>query len=146
MRASATWAELLRGLGYQPNGGMHRYIKAKVLALGLDTAHFTGQAWSAGTSRSLRQQRRELGEILVFGSSYPSATLRRRLIAAGLKEARCEVCGLEDWCGKNLTLALDHINGDPTDNRLDNLRILCPNCHAQTDTWCRRNTTRAKPV
>ena len=146
VRESVTWSGVLRSLGYQPSGGMHRYITAKVRALGLDTSHFTGQAWSAGTSHSHRQQRRELAEILVVGSSYRSAILRRRLIAAGLKQARCEVCGLDSWCGQPLTLALDHINGDPTDNRLANLRILCPNCHAQTDTWCRRNSTRAKPA
>ncbi|WP_375478716.1 HNH endonuclease [uncultured Jatrophihabitans sp.] len=56
------------------------------------------------------------------------------------------MCGLVEWLGAPISLALDHINGDPTDNRFENLRILCPNCHAQTDTWCRRNVKSAKPA
>jgi hypothetical protein len=81
-----------------------------------------------------------LDEILVVNSTYTStATLRRRLIKAGLKEARCESCGISEWQGQPLPLALDHINGVHTDNRLENLRILCPNCHALPDTWCVRN-------
>ena len=65
-----------------------------------------------------------------------------RLVAVGAKTARCEVCGLTDWLDAPISLALDHINGDPTDNRLENLRILCPNCHAQTETWCRRKASK----
>ena len=54
-------------------------------------------------------------------------------------EPKCADCGLTTWRGRSLPLHLDHINGDHTDNRLENLRILCPNCHATTDTWCARN-------
>jgi hypothetical protein len=80
----------------------------------------------------------------VAGSSFmrPSR-LRQRLIAEGLKAPRCENCGLSSWRGELLPLALDHINGDPHDNRLENLRILCPNCHSLTDTWCGRKNRPA---
>jgi hypothetical protein len=60
-------------------------------------------------------------------------------IKAGLQQRRCEECGLQRWRGQDLPLALDHVNGDHTNIRLTNLRILCPNCHALTDTWCARN-------
>lgn len=87
-----------------------------------------------------------LEEILVRDSTYTdNAALRRRLIKAGLKDGRCERRALDSWMGESLPLALDHINGDHTDNRLQNLRILCPNCHALTDTWCSRNRKK-KPA
>jgi 5-methylcytosine-specific restriction endonuclease McrA len=79
-----------------------------------------------------------LEELLIRGSVITSGKLRPRLINAGLKTARCEMCGLTDWRGKPIPLQLDHISGDHTDNRLENLRILCGNCHSQTDTWCAR--------
>lgn len=144
---SRSVAEVLRRLGYQPSGGMHRYIKGQIRRLGLKTDHFTGQGWAAGTRNRAGFRARPLSEILVADSTYlSSGRLRLRLIAAGLKEARCEICGLDTWRGTSLPLALDHINGDPCDNRLVNLRIVCPNCHALTETWCARNRGRRTPT
>ena len=146
VRQSRGVSEVLRRLGYVPNGGMHRFIQAKIAVLGIDTSHFTGQSWSRGLSNPQGPRAIPLDQILVADSAYPSSKLRLRLVAAGLKEARCELCGLVNWLGAPITLALDHINGDPTDNRLANLRILCPNCHAQTDTWCGRKRSRSSPT
>ena len=137
---SSSIAEVLRRLGFTPNGGTHRLIKGHIRRLGVSTDHFLGQGWARGRPFAGGVRARPLDEILVAKSTYTSTgTLRRRLIAAGLKPPRCERCGLDRWQGEPLPLALDHINGDPNDNRLQNLRILCPNCHALTDTWCGRN-------
>lgn len=77
----------------------------------------------------------ELDDILVDGKSYSSNRLKKRLIEAGLKEDSCEICGISTWLGKKLTLQLHHINGNHNDNRLENLQILCPNCHTLTDNF-----------
>lgn len=138
---SDSLAAVLRRLGYAPSGGMHRYMSMQIRRLGLTTTHFRGQGWARGRKRPGTGFRRTpLAEVLVANSTYvSSARLRRRLVEEGLKAARCELCGLDEWRGELLPLALDHMNGDHCDNRLENLRILCPNCHALTETWCGRN-------
>ncbi|MDT4921556.1 MAG: hypothetical protein QOI15_2458 [Pseudonocardiales bacterium] len=139
VRCSRSFSQVQRMLGYKASGGMHRYISAHMRRLGLDSSHFTGQSWARGLTGVGGRRARPLADILVVNSTYPSGPLRRRLIREGLKEPCCEICGLSTWRGEPLPLALDHINGDPCDNRLENLRVLCPNCHALTDTWCGRN-------
>ena len=145
IRDGRSVADVLRRLGYVPNGGVHRMIVRKIANLGLDTSHFTGQRWARGKTFGSRRAI-PLEAILVANSTYGcTSRLRQRLIAAGLKEAVCEGCGLTEWQGRPLPLALDHINGMHADNRLENLRILCPNCHALTDTWCARKP-KPKPA
>jgi transposase-like protein len=142
--ASDSVSDLSRRLGYTPNGGVHRLLTGHIRRLGLDTSHFVGTRWP--TTRPELVRKRPLSEILVAGSTCGTSNLRRRLIREGLKPAHCEECGLAEWRGVPLPLHLDHVNGDHTDNRLENLRILCPNCHAVTDTWCRRKTTSTEPA
>lgn len=146
VRESRSVGEVQRRLGYNPSGGMHRFVRAHINRLGLSTDHFSGQGWARGQTNTRGFRPRPLGEVLVANSTANSAYIRRRLIKEGLKEPRCEICGLDTWRGEPLPLALDHINGDPCDNRLENLRILCPNCHALTDTWCGRKNGRRTPM
>jgi hypothetical protein len=73
------------------------------------------------------------------GRSLPRASLKRLLLDAGLKREQCERCGIDEWRGQRLSIALHHLNGNPADNRLENIRFLCPNCHSQTENYGGRN-------
>jgi hypothetical protein len=117
-------------------------VLARIRVLDIDTTHFTGMAWARGRALSASIP---VEELLVVNSTYGSSKLRQRLVAEGLLVPECAECGLREWRGQQLPLHLDHINGDHTDNRLENLRILCPNCHSITATWCRR-TSRRSPI
>lgn len=134
--ASLSWADALRRLGMRPAGGnwktLQRYARE---VWGISTAHFDPNA-----VRRRVHSGRPLVEILVEHSSYNRGSLKRRLYAEGVKERRCELCGQDElWRGRRMALILDHINGVATDNRLENLRIVCPNCAATLDTHCGRN-------
>jgi len=80
----------------------------------------------------------------VSGRRVNRTHLKGRLLAAGLKDNRCERCGIQDWLGKPLAMALHHVNGDGRDNRLENLMMLCPNCHSQTENFSGRGRRRAE--
>jgi 5-methylcytosine-specific restriction endonuclease McrA len=106
---------------------------------------FSSQTWHEARRRGAIRTRGAalpLSDYLVAGRRVGRFHLKGRLLAEGLKEARCEECGISGWRGRALPLDLHHVNGDPLDNRLENLQILCPNCHAQTPNFGIRNRRR----
>jgi hypothetical protein len=141
---SRSWAETLRRLGYCPTGGNATTLKKRVTALGISTAHF--DPYAAVRERNNRGLT-PLDEVLVEGSTYSRASLKRRLYEAGLKRPVCELCEQgEEWKGRRISLIIDHVNGVRDDHRIENLRIVCPNCAAALDTHCgRQNRTELEP-
>jgi HNH endonuclease len=138
IRTSRSFTEAAAKLGLKPGGGTQSSLKRRAGALDLDVSHFMGQAWRRGDRRPTVAAR-PLSEVLVAGRPHRTSALRERLVKEGLKERRCEVCNGTEWNGRSIPLELDHINGRRDDNRLENLRLVCPNCHAQTDTYRGRN-------
>jgi 5-methylcytosine-specific restriction endonuclease McrA len=140
--ASRSYADALRRLGSPPSGSANRRVREDVRRLGLDTSHFVGQRWAKGQKNPAKRTRKPLSELLIAGRDVKTASLRRRLIDEGVLEPSCSRCGRDTWEDRPIPLELDHINGDRRDNRLENLRLLCPNCHALTDTYRGRNIGR----
>jgi hypothetical protein len=111
---------------------LNKYIKL----YNLDTSHFENKSYQ--NKNAFINNKKPISEILVENSTYNTTNLKDRLYKEGLKERKCEICGQgEEWNGKHMSLILDHINGISNDHRLDNLRIVCPNCNATLETHCR---------
>ena len=133
-----SFCELCRRLGLVPKGGNIRTIKQKLNEFNVDYSHFTGMNWNTNPKNPV-----SMGTFLpnlCEHSSLRSSHVKEQLFRMGLKENKCEKCGLSEWQGEPLICELHHINGDSTDNRIENLIILCPNCHSQTDNF--RNKSR----
>ena len=143
VKSSFSIRGVLKILRLSPTGCNYKAMHANFARLGLDVTHFTGQGHLRGKHHGWTPTR-PLSEILVVGSTYTGSNhLKRRLIKEGLLVNRCSECGLPpEWQGKPLIMILDHRNGDNTDNRLENLRLLCPNCNSQQPTFAGKNRGR----
>lgn len=139
-------ATTIKSLGLIPAGGNYETVRRQIVELGLDTSHFRGQGWSRDEALGPRP-RLPLDQVLVANRWTTTSHLKERLIREGYKKAECEMCS---WAQRSadgrLPLELDHINGDRTDNRLENLRVLCPNCHSLQPTHRGSNKRRRSVV
>lgn len=140
VRTTTSVRQTISRLGLVPAGGNYALIAGHIKSIGYDTSHFTGKGWSKGM-KIPRKPVYTLEEILIQNSTYTNiAKLKSRLFCENLKFNKCEECG---WAQQSedgrVPTELDHINGDRYDHRLENLRILCPNCHSLKPTHCGRN-------
>lgn len=144
--ACRTVAQVLERFDLPVDGRPHKVMKDRLRRDEIDISHFVGHGWSRGlTARTDARvhrvtRRNSYPDEVVFAENSPllrGPTLVRRLTAQGRRYA-CEICGIVEWLGRRLVLPLDHINGINNDNRRENLRLLCPNCHSQTPTFSNR--------
>lgn len=139
VKLSKSFRSVIKILGLIPAGGNYVQVQKRIKELNLDTDHFTGMAWNKGTTYHSKT-RPSLEVLLVENSMVQSFKLKKRLYENGLKLPKCELCGwAEQSIDGRIPLELDHINGVHTDNRIENLRILCPNCHSLQPTHRGRN-------
>jgi hypothetical protein len=130
---SFTMRAVLQELGLKPLGGTYETVEKRIRELGLDTSHFLGSGHLKGKSHNYGT--RPLERILVHLKLENTWRLRNRLIREKVKTQQCERCGNSEWLGRPIPLELYHRDGDRTNNRLENLELLCPNCHAATDNY-----------
>lgn len=140
---STSVAQVLVKLGLNPTGANYKTVHRYVKEYELTTDHWLGQGHLKGKRHSWNPCI-ALEDICSENSTYVNTSkLKRRLIKAELLQNQCSLCEqLPFWHGQPLVLVLDHVNGINTDNRLENLRILCPHCHSQTSTFAGRNKKR----
>jgi len=136
---------VIKSLGLIPAGGNYEQVKRYIDTYDLSTKHFTGMAWNKGM-RGIGIPRIPLSEVLTKNSSYQSFKLKKRLFSLGMKKKQCEECGWsKETKDGRIPLELDHINGNRHDNRIENLRVLCPNCHSLKPTHRGLNRRKNKP-
>jgi hypothetical protein len=138
--SSISTRAVLMKLGLIPAGGNYAQVSQRIELLKIDTGHFMGKGWNKGWKFDPRQPAEPIDKILVERSNVQSYKLKKKLFQLGIKQPYCELCGwAEVSIDGRIPLELDHINGEHSDNRLDNLRILCPNCHSLQPTHRGKN-------
>lgn len=138
VKKSESYSEAYRHLGYVNGGRSYDSFKKRILIDNIDCSHFSERKYN---NKRIGVYKNE--DVFVENSNYGTKGLKNRIIKYDLKPYTCEICGMNpEWNGKKLVLVLDHKNGNSHDNRLDNLRFLCPNCNSQQPTFAGGNTKR----
>ncbi len=140
--SSPSIGNVLSAVGLDPNSGNHRTLHNRIQVEGLSLETLAKNRTSV-RKNARYQKATPLSELLRPASKASSCKVKKRLLKENLLENKCSMCGIgPEWNERVLVLQLDHINGDSTDNRIENLRIVCPNCHTQTDTYAGRSNKR----
>ena len=139
IKQSSSCAEAMRTMGYNcTTGNSYTAVKRRIAELNLDVSHWADNTKNAHVANKIPQDK-----YFAINTPHSGGHTRKRLLKDGLMEYKCSLCGnTGEWNGQPLVLQVDHINGDHNDNRLENLRFLCPNCHSQTETFAGKNLSR----
>lgn len=146
VKESKSYSQLSRKLGYgeSASGSANKTIRSMIEELSLDVSHFMGQGWNKGSSY-------ESNNYMPFneyinGEHVQTNKVRKKLLREGIKKHICECCLNTMWNGQPIPLEVHHKDGNKTNNSLNNLQLLCPNCHALTDTYRGKNTKKHKQL
>ena len=142
---SFSYAEVLKKAGRKPAGGSQATLKKKIEEFEIDISHFKGQGWNKGLtkdtdSRIMSMEKYSLDEVFIKESPVTQKVLRGYIERHNIIPYQCQNCGCDGtWQGGKISLEVDHIDGDNHNNEILNLRYLCPNCHALTETYRGKN-------
>lgn len=135
LNESNTYSNFLDKIGSSKSGNSYKFTKKYLNNIGVDYTKLTNKRWSS-SEKSIK-------EVFINGSSFNNKSLKNKILKYNLLEYKCVKCdNIGLWLGKPISLQLDHINGNNTDNRIFNLRFLCPNCHSQTPTFSGKNNKK----
>lgn len=141
--------QVLQKLGLKEAGGNYANIKTRLKMLDIDASHFHGMTWNKGKKWS---KSKDLSHKLVEHSTYSSGlpissyNLKNQLLKLDYKKHVCEMCSNSEWFDKPIPLELHHVNGNKFDNRIENLQLLCPNCHSFTDNYRGKNMSARREI
>ncbi len=141
--------QVLQKLGLKEAGGNYQNIKTRIKVYNIDTSHFHGKLWNKGKKWSkVKDISNKLVEHSTYSSGLPISTyvLKNQLLKLEYKKYMCETCNGIEWLGNPIPLELHHVNGNKFDNRLENLKLLCPNCHTFTDNYRAKNVSAKKEI
>ena len=137
VKNSRSYRDVIKKVGYTTvSGGNTKTVRSRIEKYGIDTSHFSNNRAMIRTEEN----------VFCKDSTAAQKVLRDWFTKGEYVPYQCDYCGISEWQGKKLVLQLDHINGDNHDNRLENLRWLCPNCHSQTDTFCGKQLRKERKV
>lgn len=140
VKSNISMLGVMRALGASlTSGALRTYLVGRIRYYEIDTSHFLGQAWNYGKNHVGGSAKRTAEQILVIQKNSTrerSKLLKRALLEIG-REYKCSNCQLSEWRNKEIRLEVEHINGNPLDHRPENLCFLCPNCHSQTENYCK---------
>lgn len=142
-RNSYSYAEVLAKAGRKNGGGAQSTLKEKIDKFNIDVSHFTGQKWHLSPNQKDNKKSREIysiEDIFIKNSPVTQKVMRSYVERHQLLKYQCQKCGCDgNWQDGKISLEIDHIDGDNKNNELSNLRYLCPNCHALTETYRGKN-------
>jgi len=140
VKSNVSMLGVMRTLGVSlTSGALRTYLINRIKFFKIDTSHFLGQAWNQGKNHVGGPARKTPEQILIIqvnGTRARGKMLKRALLEIG-RDYKCSVCQLSKWRKIPLRLEVEHINSNPLDNRRENLCFLCPNCHSQTENYCK---------
>lgn len=142
---SHSFAEVLEKAGRKQGGGAQKTLRDKIKEFGIDVSHFTGQLWnknktSVDDNRIISREIYKIEDIFCKNSNVSRKIIKGYIKRHNLIEYKCKICGCDgNWQGGTISLELHHDDGDSTNNEIENLMYLCPNCHALTETYRGKN-------